>query len=64
MTAQQLINELSKYPPDMDVFMAERKTEFAYGLVNSTSQRVVNFMEDPSDETPLATVMVVILDEE
>lgn len=64
MTVKQLRDELSKYPDEMDVFMAERKTEFAYGLVNSTTQKVVNFMEQPSDETSLATVMAVILDEE
>jgi len=34
MTVKQLIKELSNYPENMDVFVAERKTDFAYGLVN------------------------------
>lgn len=64
MTVKQLREELSKYPDYMYVFMAERKTEFDYGLINSVSTKRINFKEDPSDEESLATEDVVILDEE
>lgn len=64
MTVQQLKNELSKYDPNMDVFVAERKTEFQYGLVNSCYIHTINFKENPSDEEALAREEVVILDEE
>jgi hypothetical protein len=32
MTVKQLKQELGKYPDNMDVFVAERKTEYKYGL--------------------------------
>lgn len=63
MTVKQLREELSKYPDNMDVFMAERKTEFTYGLVNSARMDRISFSEEP-DSKPLATEEVVVLDEE
>jgi hypothetical protein len=65
MTVKELKEKLSQYPDNMDVFVAERKTEFAYGLVNSVRSDEINFIEDPDDEEALARdTVVVILDEE
>ena len=47
----------------MDVFVAERKTEFAYGLINSAIVKKINLVEDPDGEV-LAQENVFILDEE
>jgi hypothetical protein len=63
MTIKQLKDELSKYPDNMDVYLAERKTEFAFGLVNSAYTKEITFSEDEEGE-PLAKDTVVVLDEE
>jgi len=63
MTVKELIKELSQYPENMDVFMAERKTEFTYGLVNSINKKEINFMEEPDSEV-LSRDNVIIIDEE
>lgn len=47
----------------MDVFIAERKTEFTYGLVNSAFVKKINFVEEPDGEV-LAQDNVLVLDEE
>lgn len=64
MTVKTLKEKLNKFPDTMEVFMAERKTEFTYGLVNSVRSDEINFKEDPYDEEILARDTVVILDEE
>lgn len=67
MTVKQLKEELNKYPEHMDVFLAERKTEFAYGLVNSVRKKEITFAQNPDfseDDEVLATDVVVIIDEE
>jgi hypothetical protein len=63
MTVKQLVEELCKYPGNWDVYVAERKTEFAYGLVNSAYSKEITFSEDEDGE-PLSKDTVVILDEE
>ena len=63
MTVKEMIKKLSKYPENMDVFVAERKTDFNYGLVNSCYKNEINFMEHPDGEI-LSSYEVVILDEE
>ena len=63
MTVKQLIQELQNYPDNMEVFLAERKTEFTYGLLNGVYGREIAFLESPGDEV-LATDTVVVLDEE
>lgn len=63
MTVKELRQELEGLPDLMDVFVAERKTEFTYGLVNSANVKEINFLEDPEGE-PLAKDKVLILDEE
>lgn len=73
MTVKQLKSALDKYPDNMNVFMAERKTEFTYGLLNSVSSQEISFTEDSDmsfndapelGEEELPLEMVVILDEE
>lgn len=64
MTVKQLKEALEKYPDNMDVFMAERKTTFSYGLVNSVTSKEINFYEDEGAPEPLAKEKVVIIDEE
>jgi hypothetical protein len=65
MTVKELKTELSKYPENMDVFIAERKTDFTFGLLNSVTKREVTFSEDPDYVTELnAKDDVLILDEE
>lgn len=63
MTVKQVIAELQKYPDNMEVFLAERKTEFDYGLVNSVSWKNIGMAEEPGEE-PMAFEKVVIIDEE
>lgn len=63
MTVKQLKEILAKLPDHMDVFVAERKTEFAYGLVNSAEVKKINFMEEP-DGPVLSKDKVLVLDEE
>lgn len=63
MTVKELKQQLAKYPDNMDVFMAERKTEFSYGLVNSAIVKEINFVEEPGGEV-LSKDKVVVLDEE
>lgn len=64
MTVGQLKIELEKHSDNMEIFMAERKTEFTFGLLNSVQQRKINFKESPDDEEVLASEMCLILDEE
>ncbi len=47
----------------MDVFIAERKTEFTYGLVNSAYVKEIAFAESAGDKA-LAKEDVCVLDEE
>ena len=63
MTVKELKTKLEQYPDNMDVFVAERKTEFAYGLVNSITSKKINMMEEPDGEV-LCQDTVVVLGEE
>jgi len=63
MNVKQLKIAIKDLPDNMDVFVAERKTEFAYGLVNSARVKKINFVEEPDGEV-LAQDNVLILDEE
>lgn len=63
MTVKELIEKLATLPENMDVFVAERKTEFTYGLLNSAYVKEINFMEEPDGEV-LSRDKVVVLDEE
>lgn len=63
MTVKELKEIISSLPDNMDVFVAERKTEFTYGLVNSAYVKEINFVEEPDGEV-LSRDKVVILNEE
>lgn len=63
MTVKELKAQLNKYPDNMDVFMAERKTEFTYGLLNSVSCEEINFVEGLGEKV-LSVEQVIVLDEE
>jgi len=66
MTVKELKQALASYPENMDVFVAERKSDFAYGLVNSVRMEEITFVENPDFEKGdvQAKDTVVILDEE
>lgn len=63
MNVKELKQKLDLYPDDMDVFLAERQTEFSYGLLNSVRKEIINCKETP-DGKVLAKETVIILDEE
>lgn len=63
MTLKEFREKTKHLPENLELFMAERKTEFTYGLVNSAYVKEINFKEDPDGEV-LATDKVLILDEE
>lgn len=63
MKVKELKEKLNEFPDNMDVFVAERKTEFTYGLVNSVFVKKINFVEEPGGEV-LSRDKVVIIDEE
>jgi hypothetical protein len=63
MTIKELKEKISDLPDRMEVFMAERTTDFAYGLVNSAYVKVLDFSEAP-DEKVLAQDSVLVLDED
>lgn len=63
MTVKELKEIISSLPDNMDVFVAERKTEFTYGLVNSAFVKKIPFVEEPDGEV-LAQYNVLVLDEE
>ena len=63
MTVGELKTELEKHPDNMQVFVAERKSEFTYGLINSVYKKKINLKEEPDGEV-LATETVVVIDEE
>ena len=62
MKIKELKEKIKNLPDNMDVFVAERKTEFAYGLINSSIVKKINLVEDPDGEV-LAQENVFILDE-
>ena len=63
MTVKELKKKLSRYPDDMEIFVSSDKTEFKYAPLDSVRSDEINFTEEPHGE-PLATDMVVILDEQ
>ena len=63
MTVKELKEKIANLPDSMDVFVAERKTEYTYGLVNSAFVKKINFVEEPDGEV-LAQDNVLVLDEE
>lgn len=64
MTVKKLKEQLSKFPDHMDVFVAERKTEFTYGLVNSIYEKEITFGDWADPDFGETKDTVVIIDEE
>lgn len=63
MTKKDLIKALEPYPDNMDVFLAERSSDFAFGLLNSVGATKIAFMEEPGGPV-LSRDTVIILDEQ
>ena len=63
MTVKELKEKIANLPDSMNVFVAKRKTEFTYGLVNSAFVKKINFVEEPDGEV-LAQDNVLVFDEE
>lgn len=64
MTVKQAIKELSKFPSEMEIFMAARESDFGFGLLNSIYTKEIGFYEDSYDSKELAKETVIILDEQ
>lgn len=64
MTVKQLKEKLAQYPDNMDVFVAERATDFAYGLVNSVRSEEITFGDWADPDFGEVKDTVVVIDEE
>ena len=68
MTVKQLKQELENISDNTEIFLAQRKTEFGYGLLNSIYTKEVFFTEDenPSEDeiNKAPMIEVLVLDEE
>lgn len=66
MTIKELKEIIKHLPDNMDVFIAERVTEYTYGLVNSGLVKEIDFYDesDPDNEDLHAKDDVFILTEE
>lgn len=68
MTIKELKQKIENLPDNMEVFLAQRKTDFGFGLANSVYVKEIFFTEDefPTEEeiekAPKENVFV--LDEE
>ena len=61
MNVKELKEKLNSYPDEMTVYMAERKTEYAFGLVNSVSEHIISILDEPyydDEDAPKETVLV------
>jgi hypothetical protein len=63
MTIKKLKEIITNLPDSMEVFVAERKTDFAYGLITGAYVKNINFMEEPDGEI-LCEDTVLVLDED
>ena len=63
MTIKKLKEIIKDLPDHMDVFIGERSTEFAYGLVNSVRVDQIDFYDSECSEIPLSHDTVFILEE-
>lgn len=64
MTVGQAIKHLEKFPPEMELFLGERTTEFGYAPLEGISKKNIPFKEDPDSEEVLCRYDVVVLEEE
>lgn len=59
MKAHDLAKKLLEHD-NLDVFIDERITEFKYGLLNSVSEKTINFKEGPDGDTLSADDVIVL----
>lgn len=66
MTVGELKKELEKYPDTMDVFLARRITDYAYGLANSVRIQEIHFEpnDDWENEDEIVRENAVVIDED
>lgn len=64
MNVKELKAELNKFPDTMNVFVAERKTEFTYGMVNSIATKEITFGDWADPDFGETKDTVLVLDEE
>lgn len=66
MTIKELKEKIKELPDNMDVYIGERVTEFAFGLVNTAGVKNILFYDDgdPDNEDIQANEDVFILTEE
>lgn len=63
MTVKELIKELSLFPDNMEIFIANTQSEFQFGLLNSVYSEEIRFSEDSADSKELAREIIIILEE-
>jgi len=64
MTVKQMITELKKYPDNMDVFLAERQTEFSFGLAGSVGSQGIIFYADGIEKEDCPEIECVVISED
>lgn len=66
MNVGELKKELEKYPDHMDVFLAQRTTDYAYGLANSVRVQEIHFEpnDDWENEEEIVKENAIVIDEE
>lgn len=62
MTAKKLIEELQKYPSEMEVFFSTDSTDFPHGSVEIAEKEKIKFSEEPGGKA-LSRHDVIVLKE-
>ena len=62
MNVSTLIERLSMFPQHLDVYLADRTTDFAFGQLDEISMKSIPFTEEPGGKA-LARETVIILGE-
>lgn len=63
MTVRQLKQRLKHYPDDLEIYVPERSTDFAYGMIEHVESKEINFMEEPGGEI-IGRQKVLVLSED
>lgn len=64
MNLREFRERTKNMPDNTEIFIAERLTDFKYGLVNSATFKTINMTEDEYGSGESATEDVVILSED
>jgi len=66
MNLKEFREKTAHLPETMELFMGERMTTFAYGLVNGATVKSIPFLEDEGDvadeDTPREEVLILTED--